>query len=185
MEKKDIAEASAIPNGKGHEPGEEISASAKTPLAEDDDTLYRCNLQVLEVNTRLLWPSVSCRLQFEGKTSFGMSVFNLGNAIMGSGILGLAYAMANAGVVLFLLLLTVVAVLSSYSIHLLLKSSGIVGIRAYEQLGYRAFGTPGKMAAGIAITLQNIGAMSSYLYIVKYEMPLVIQAFLKVDKPAG
>lgn len=31
------------------------------------------------------------------------------------------------------------------------------GIRAYEQLGFRAFGTPGKMAAGIAITLQNIG----------------------------
>uniref|UniRef100_A0A674N749 Solute carrier family 38 member 3a n=1 Tax=Takifugu rubripes TaxID=31033 RepID=A0A674N749_TAKRU len=123
--------------------------------------------------------------QFEGKTSFGMSVFNLGNAIMGSGILGLAYAMANTGVVLFLILLTVVAVLSSYSIHLLLKSSGVVGIRAYEQLGYRAFGTPGKMAAGIAITLQNIGAMSSYLYIVKYEFPLVIQAFLKVDNPAG
>lgn len=39
---------------------------------------------------------------FEGKTSFGMSVFNLGNGIMGSGILGLAYAMANAGVVMFL-----------------------------------------------------------------------------------
>lgn len=31
------AEASAIPNGKGHEPGEEISASAKTPLAEDGE----------------------------------------------------------------------------------------------------------------------------------------------------
>uniref|UniRef100_A0A672YXP9 Sodium-coupled neutral amino acid transporter 3-like n=1 Tax=Sphaeramia orbicularis TaxID=375764 RepID=A0A672YXP9_9TELE len=116
---------------------------------------------------------------FEGKTSFGMSVFNLGNAIMGSGILGLAYAMANTGILLFLL--SAVAALSSYSIHLLLKSSGIVGIRAYEQLGYRAFGTPGKMAAGIAITLQNIGAMSSYLYIVKSELPLVIQAFLKED----
>uniref|UniRef100_A0A8C5BZP4 Solute carrier family 38 member 3a n=1 Tax=Gadus morhua TaxID=8049 RepID=A0A8C5BZP4_GADMO len=100
---------------------------------------------------------ISYQYLFEGKTSFGMSVFNLGNAIMGSGILGLAYAMANTGVVLFLILLTVVAVLSSYSIHLLLKLSGIVGIRAYEQLGYRAFGTPGKMAAGIAITLQNIG----------------------------
>ncbi|XP_071751296.1 sodium-coupled neutral amino acid transporter 3 isoform X2 [Centroberyx gerrardi] len=37
------------------------------------------------------------------------------------------------------------------------------------------------MAAGIAITLQNIGAMSSYLYIVKSELPLVIQAFLKAD----
>uniref|UniRef100_A0A6Q2XMR5 Amino acid transporter transmembrane domain-containing protein n=1 Tax=Esox lucius TaxID=8010 RepID=A0A6Q2XMR5_ESOLU len=120
---------------------------------------------------------------FEGKTSFGMSVFNLGNAIMGSGILGLAYAMANTGILLFLFLLTAVAALSSYSIHLLLKSSGIVGIRAYEQLGYRAFGTPGKMAAGIAITLQNIGAMSSYLYIVKSEFPLVIQAFLFISKP--
>uniref|UniRef100_A0A4W5M177 Solute carrier family 38 member 3 n=1 Tax=Hucho hucho TaxID=62062 RepID=A0A4W5M177_9TELE len=120
----------------------------------------------------------------DGKTSFGMSVFNLGNAIMGSGILGLAYAMANTGILLFLFLLTAVAALSSYSIHLLLKSSGIVGIRAYEQLGYRAFGTTGKMAAGIAITLQNIGAMSSYLYIVKSEFPLVIQAFSRADPTA-
>lgn len=31
------------------------------------------------------------------------------------------------------------------------------GIRAYEQLGYRAFGTSGKLAAALAITLQNIG----------------------------
>uniref|UniRef100_A0A8C5MYX1 Solute carrier family 38 member 3 n=1 Tax=Leptobrachium leishanense TaxID=445787 RepID=A0A8C5MYX1_9ANUR len=119
---------------------------------------------------------------FEGKTSFGMSVFNLSNAIMGSGILGLAYAMANTGVLLFLFLLTAVALLSSYSIHLLLKSSGIVGIRAYEQLGYKAFGTPGKLAAAIAITLQNIGAMSSYLFIVKYELPLVIQTFLNTSE---
>uniref|UniRef100_A0A8C6HWQ6 Amino acid transporter transmembrane domain-containing protein n=1 Tax=Mus spicilegus TaxID=10103 RepID=A0A8C6HWQ6_MUSSI len=128
----------------------------------------------------LLW----C-LQFEGKTSFGMSVFNLSNAIMGSGILGLAYAMANTGIILFLFLLTAVALLSSYSIHLLLKSSGIVGIRAYEQLGYRAFGTPGKLAAALAITLQNIGAMSSYLYIIKSELPLVIQTFLNLEKPAS
>ncbi|XP_062977150.1 sodium-coupled neutral amino acid transporter 3 [Elgaria multicarinata webbii] len=119
---------------------------------------------------------------FEGKTSFGMSVFNLSNAIMGSGILGLAYAMANTGILLFLFLLTAVALLSSYSIHLLLKSSGIVGIRAYEQLGYRAFGTPGKLAAAVAITLQNIGAMSSYLYIVKSEVPLVIQTFLNLEE---
>ncbi|KAM9185883.1 sodium-coupled neutral amino acid transporter 3 isoform 3-T4 [Dugong dugon] len=118
---------------------------------------------------------------FEGKTSFGMSVFNLSNAIMGSGILGLAYAMANTGIILFLFLLTAVALLSSYSIHLLLKSSGIVGIRAYEQLGYRAFGTPGKLAAALAITLQNIGAMSSYLYIIKSELPLVIQTFMNLE----
>uniref|UniRef100_A0AAY4DQM9 Amino acid transporter transmembrane domain-containing protein n=1 Tax=Denticeps clupeoides TaxID=299321 RepID=A0AAY4DQM9_9TELE len=115
---------------------------------------------------------------FEGKTSFGMSVFNLSNAIMGSGILGLSYAMSNTGIILFLILLTSIAVLSSYSVHLLLKSAGVVGIRAYEQLGKRAFGNPGKLLAAVVITMHNIGAMSSYLFIVKYELPLVIQAFL-------
>ncbi|XP_029011240.1 sodium-coupled neutral amino acid transporter 3-like isoform X2 [Betta splendens] len=115
---------------------------------------------------------------FEGKTSFGMSVFNLSNAIMGSGILGLSYAMSNTGVVLFLLLLTCIACLSCYSIHLLLRSAGVVGIRAYEQLGLTAFGHAGKILAAVVITLHNIGAMSSYLFIVKYELPLVIQAFL-------
>lgn len=115
---------------------------------------------------------------FEGKTSFGMSIFNLSNAIMGSGILGLAYAMSNTGIVLFIILLVFIAILSAYSIHLLLKSAGVVGIRAYEQLGNRAFGHPGKMLAALVITVHNIGAMSSYLFIVKSELPLVIQAFL-------
>ncbi|XP_041655701.1 sodium-coupled neutral amino acid transporter 5b [Cheilinus undulatus] len=115
---------------------------------------------------------------FEGKTSFGMSVFNLSNAIMGSGILGLSYAMSNTGIVLFLILLMCIACLSCYSIHLLLTSAGVVGIRAYEQLGLRAFGHPGKILAAVIITLHNIGAMSSYLFIVKSELPLVIQAFL-------
>ncbi|KAB0366742.1 hypothetical protein FD754_010898, partial [Muntiacus muntjak] len=36
-----------------------------------------------------------------GTTSLGMSVFNLSNAIMGSGILGLAFALANTGILLF------------------------------------------------------------------------------------
>ncbi|KAF7649302.1 hypothetical protein LDENG_00143840 [Lucifuga dentata] len=107
-----------------------------------------------------------------------MSVFNLSNAIMGSGILGLSYAMSNTGIVLFLMLLTCIACLSCYSIHLLLRSAGVVGIRAYEQLGLRAFGHSGKIIAAVVITLHNIGAMSSYLFIVKYELPLVIQAFL-------
>ncbi|XP_066566002.1 sodium-coupled neutral amino acid transporter 3 [Amia ocellicauda] len=115
---------------------------------------------------------------FEGKTSFGMSVFNLSNAIMGSGILGLAYAMSNTGIIMFLILLTFIAILSAYSIHLLLKSAGVVGIRAYEQLGKRAFGKPGKVLAAAIICMHNIGAMSSYLFIVKYELPLVIQTFL-------
>ncbi|XP_040298128.1 sodium-coupled neutral amino acid transporter 5 [Bufo bufo] len=120
---------------------------------------------------------------FDGKTSFGMSVFNLSNAIMGSGILGLAFAMSNTGIILFIILLILIALLSAYSIHLLLKCSGVVGIRAYEQLGHRAFGQPGKILAALIITIHNVGAMSSYLYIIKNELPLVIQAFLGLNEP--
>lgn len=122
---------------------------------------------------------------FEGKTSFGMSIFNLSNAIMGSGILGLAFAMSNTGIILFIILLIFIAILSAYSIHLLLRSAGVVGIRAYEQLGNRAFGPPGKMLAASIITVHNIGAMSSYLFIVKSELPLVIQAFLSKQENTG
>lgn len=43
------AEVNSVPNGKGHEPGEEITASAKTPPAEDcekwvNSYLLRCML---------------------------------------------------------------------------------------------------------------------------------------------
>ncbi|XP_069012625.1 sodium-coupled neutral amino acid symporter 2 [Embiotoca jacksoni] len=114
----------------------------------------------------------------QGNASFGMSVFNLGNAIMGSGILGLSYAMANTGIALFVILLVSVAIFSLYSVHLLLKTASEGGALVYEQLGYKAFGMPGKLAASCSITMQNIGAMSSYLYIVKYELPIVIKAFM-------
>uniref|UniRef100_A0A671S957 Sodium-coupled neutral amino acid transporter 4-like n=1 Tax=Sinocyclocheilus anshuiensis TaxID=1608454 RepID=A0A671S957_9TELE len=92
-----------------------------------------------------------------GHTSFGMSVFNLSNAIMGSGILGLSFAMANTGIILFVILLLGVAILSLYSVHLLLVTAKEGGSLIYEKLGERAFGWPGKMAAFGSITLQNIG----------------------------
>ncbi|XP_062238334.1 sodium-coupled neutral amino acid transporter 4 [Platichthys flesus] len=120
-----------------------------------------------------------------GHTSFGMSVFNLSNAIMGSGILGLSFAMANTGIILFSLLLFAVATLSLYSVHLLLVTAKEGGSLIYEKLGERAFGWPGKMAAFISITMQNIGAISSYLFIVKYELPEVIRAFLGLEEISG
>lgn len=53
------------------------------------------------MQTELFKFFLSLSEQHPGHTSFGMSVFNLSNAIMGSGILGLSYAMANTGIVLF------------------------------------------------------------------------------------
>ncbi|XP_074548811.1 putative sodium-coupled neutral amino acid transporter 6 [Halichoeres trimaculatus] len=110
--------------------------------------------------------------------SFASSVFNLMNAIMGSGILGLAYAMASTGIVGFCILLVVVSSLAAYSIHLLLKLCDKTGINSYEDLGGRALKKPGKVLVGITIVIQNIGAMSSYLFILKSELPAAINSFL-------
>ena len=62
-----------------------------------------------------------------GNAGFALSVFNLMNAILGSGILGLSYAMAQLGIVLFTLICGGVAALALYAIILLLRMCKITG----------------------------------------------------------
>nr|BAC26341.1 unnamed protein product [Mus musculus]BAC34457.1 unnamed protein product [Mus musculus] len=119
-----------------------------------------------------------CDEYIPGTTSLGMSVFNLSNAIMGSGILGLAFALANTGILLFLILLTSVTLLSIYSINLLLICSKETGCMVYEKLGEQVFGTTGKLVIFGATSLQNTGAMLSYLFIVKNELPSAIKSLM-------
>ncbi|XP_030404752.1 sodium-coupled neutral amino acid transporter 1 [Gopherus evgoodei] len=116
-----------------------------------------------------------CEEYIPGTTSLQMSVFNLSNAIMGSGILGLAFALANTGIILFVFLLASVTLLSIYSINLLLICSKETGCMVYEKLGEQVFGTPGKMIVFGSTSLQNTGAMLSYLFIVKNELPSAIK----------
>ncbi|XP_061599947.1 probable sodium-coupled neutral amino acid transporter 6 [Cololabis saira] len=113
--------------------------------------------------------------------SFVSCVFNLMNAIMGSGILGLAYAMASTGIVGFGILLVLVSSLAAYSIHLLLKLCDQTGINSYEDLGGKALQKPGQVMVGIAILIQNVGAMASYLFIFKSEFPAAIDSFLSPE----
>uniref|UniRef100_A0A3Q2LC84 Solute carrier family 38 member 6 n=1 Tax=Equus caballus TaxID=9796 RepID=A0A3Q2LC84_HORSE len=113
--------------------------------------------------------------------SFGLSVFNLMNAIMGSGILGLAYVMAHTGILGFSFLLLIVALLASYSVHLLLNMCIQTAVTSYEDLGLFAFGLPGKVVVAGTIVIQNVGAMSSYLLIIKTELPAAISEFLSGD----
>ncbi|XP_031436217.1 probable sodium-coupled neutral amino acid transporter 6 isoform X2 [Clupea harengus] len=116
-----------------------------------------------------------------GNASFQACVFNMMNAIMGSGILGLAYAMASTGIVGFSILLIVVSSLATYSIHLLLTLCDQTGVSSYEDLGGRAFGKFGKILVAISIIIQNIGAMASYMFILKTEFPASISGFLSPD----
>uniref|UniRef100_A0A803Y3A7 Solute carrier family 38 member 6 n=1 Tax=Meleagris gallopavo TaxID=9103 RepID=A0A803Y3A7_MELGA len=104
------------------------------------------------------------------------------NAIMGSGILGLSYAMAGTGVLGFSALLLMVASLAAYSVFLLLSMCMQTAVTSYEDLGLFAFGSAGKVLVATTIIIQNIGAMSSYLLIVKSELPGAVAGFLSGDE---
>ncbi|XP_012912272.1 probable sodium-coupled neutral amino acid transporter 6 isoform X5 [Mustela putorius furo] len=54
-------------------------------------------------------------------------------------------------------------------------------VTSYEDLGLFAFGLPGKVVVAGTILIQNIGAMSSYLLIIKTELPAAISEFLSGD----
>ncbi|XP_073691066.1 probable sodium-coupled neutral amino acid transporter 6 [Garra rufa] len=125
-------------------------------------------------------PLLEQHVQARG-ASFWSSAFNLMNAIMGSGILGLSYAMANTGIIGFSILLLAVSSLAVYSIHLLLLLCDKTGINSYEALGERAFNRPGKILVACTILIQNIGAMSTYLFILKSEMPAAITGFMSSE----
>ncbi|KAM9064706.1 solute carrier family 38 member 6 isoform 3-T3 [Sarcophilus harrisii] len=103
------------------------------------------------------------------------------NAIMGSSILGLAYIMANTGIIVFSIMLLIVAIMASYSVHLLLTMCIQTAVTSYEDLGLFAFGSVGKVAVASTIIIQNIGAMSTYLLVIKTELPGAISQFLTDD----
>ncbi|XP_012511484.1 PREDICTED: probable sodium-coupled neutral amino acid transporter 6 [Propithecus coquereli] len=133
-----------------------------------------------------LSPLLSNELHRQGSSgvSFGFSVFNLMNAIMGSGILGLAYVMANTGILGFRFIKLSIFILPVYtfsSFHLLIRKCLQVSVTSYEDLGLFAFGLPGKVVVAGTILIQNIGAMSSYLFIIKTELPAAISEFLSRD----
>ncbi|XP_043838178.1 probable sodium-coupled neutral amino acid transporter 6 [Dromiciops gliroides] len=121
------------------------------------------------------------QIQEYSGVSFSFSVFNLMNAIMGSSILGLAYIMANTGIIVFSIMLLIVAILASYSVHLLLTMCIQTAVTSYEDLGLFAFGSFGKVAVASTIIIQNIGAMSTYLLVIKTELPDAISQFLTGD----
>uniref|UniRef100_F6TA22 Sodium-coupled neutral amino acid transporter 2 n=2 Tax=Ciona intestinalis TaxID=7719 RepID=F6TA22_CIOIN len=157
----------------------------ETFIADDDNHIYKRNdsTQPLTDSQRKL--SVYHHEPAQGTASFAISVFNLMNAILGSGILGLAYAMAQLGIVLFFICSIAVAFLALYAIHLLLILCEQTGVKAYEKLGFKAFGLPGRITAAVCILMQNIGAMCSYLFIVKYELPNVLMTFMGLTETDG
>ena len=87
---------------------------------------------------------------------------NLANTIIGSGIIGLPYAMRQAGLVLGLALLVLVGALTAYSLDILIRAGRRVGKYEYGDAARAIFGPVGFYAMNITLLLNSAGGVISY-----------------------
>lgn len=86
-------------------------------------------------------------------SSLPWASFNFINSIIGSGVIGIPYALHEAGFGLGLLLLILVAYITDYSLILMVQSGHISGRFSYQGIMEAAFGKPGYILLG---TLQFV-----------------------------
>ncbi|XP_041662324.1 putative sodium-coupled neutral amino acid transporter 11 [Cheilinus undulatus] len=88
--------------------------------------------------------------------------FNFINSIVGSGIIGLPYALNQAGLPFGLLLLVLVGFITDYTIILLIKGGNLSGTNSYQALVQSTFGFPGFLILSALQFLYPFIAMISY-----------------------
>uniref|UniRef100_UPI0037E943D8 putative sodium-coupled neutral amino acid transporter 11 n=1 Tax=Semicossyphus pulcher TaxID=241346 RepID=UPI0037E943D8 len=100
----------------------------------------------------------------EGKQRHTMmsASFNFINSIIGSGIIGLPYALNQAGLPFGLLLLILVGFITDYTIILLIKGGNLSGTNSYQALVQSTFGFPGFLILSALQFLYPFIAMISY-----------------------
>ncbi|XP_071439712.1 putative sodium-coupled neutral amino acid transporter 11 [Hetaerina americana] len=114
--------------------------------------------------------------QSKEKTNLSMASFNYINSIIGSGVIGMPYALHQAGFGLGLVLLLLMAIITDYSLvlmvrgaHLAAGRAGLVGTDggfSYPGLVYAAFGQPGYLFLAALQFIYPFIAMVSYNIIV-------------------
>ncbi|KAG9509596.1 putative sodium-coupled neutral amino acid transporter 11 [Fragariocoptes setiger] len=98
-------------------------------------------------------------------TSFHIGL-NYVNSILGSGIVGIPYALKQAGFGLGLFLLIAIALVTDYSLSLLVKSANLAGVTSYQDLVHVCFGGPGWFVVSMLQLIYPLIAMWSYNVII-------------------
>ncbi|XP_030749255.1 putative sodium-coupled neutral amino acid transporter 11 [Sitophilus oryzae] len=102
----------------------------------------------------------------EKKSSLHYASFNFINSIIGSGVIGIPYALHEAGFGFGLFLLILVAYITDYSLILMIKAGHISGRFSYQGIMEAAFGRPGYILLGTLQFFYPFIAMVSYNVVV-------------------
>ncbi|KAI2508628.1 transmembrane amino acid transporter protein [Fragilaria crotonensis] len=110
----------------------------------------------------------------ENKSSIVGATANLINAIVGSGIVGIPFAIQQAGLATGIILVCLCAFLTDKSLRLLVETAKHANAPSYETTMEAAFGKMGFLFVCINMFIMSYGAMLSYLMIVKDTLPFVL-----------
>lgn len=114
------------------------------------------------------------------KTGLAGATSNLVNVIVGSGIIGLPYALRESGLVVGVFLLVLVSYLTDKSLRMIVEMATHhpdlkhLHVRTFEDLMSVPFGLAGRRFILTSMLILAYGAMVSYLIIIKDTVPTVL-----------
>ncbi|KAK6641854.1 hypothetical protein RUM44_013572 [Polyplax serrata] len=117
----------------------------------------------------------------EPQTSLLYASFNYINSIIGSGVIGIPFAFQQAGFGLGLILLLVVAVMSDFSLVLMVRCGHLAGDFSYQGIMNSAFGQAGFVLLSLLQFIYPFIAMVSYNVVVGDTITKFLVRLLKLD----
>lgn len=106
------------------------------------------------------------------------SFFNLTNAIVGAGIIGLPYAIRRAGFILGLTMVVCLAWLVDWTLRILAVNSKLSGRQTYQDMVEYCFGKWGLFASSFFQGAMAGGGMASFIVIVGDTLPHVLNSLI-------
>jgi sodium-coupled neutral amino acid transporter 10 len=106
---------------------------------------------------------------------------NLGNSVIGVGILAMPYCIQKCGLVLGLCLLAVSATFTVWSLKMLVRSAQLTHKSSYEQLAYHTFGRHGKRVIELSIIGLTMGCLISFFIVIGDLAPPIVAKSLGIN----
>lgn len=104
------------------------------------------------------------------------SVANMANSILGAGIIGLPYAMSQAGFLSGLILLVVLCGVTDWTIRLVVLNAKLSGGNSYIEIMHNCFGPSGRAAVSLFQFTFAFGGMCAFGIIIGDTIPHVIRS---------
>lgn len=107
--------------------------------------------------------------------------FNFVNSVVGAGIIGLPFAIAQSGLWMGMVLLITIGYLTFVGVQTIIKCGTMAGVNSYEGLCRHALGKWGYWAVSWSMIIFPIGGMCAYLIIIGDNVPHVLRSATGIE----